>query len=100
MHIEVLVEDASGEKLLEALLPKLFGAQGEPHRHADSKTVRLDHVSEAEPEVVAERLALADGCSQPCPAPAGRESRRVYPSVSPRRSAPAALYLAPSPPAG
>ncbi len=31
MHIEVLVEDASGEKLLEALLPKLFGARGEPH---------------------------------------------------------------------
>ena len=31
MHIEVLVEDASGEKLLEVLLPKLFGVQGEPH---------------------------------------------------------------------
>lgn len=31
MHIEILVEDASGEKLLESLLPKIFGAQGDPH---------------------------------------------------------------------
>lgn len=31
MHIEILVEDASGEKLLEALLPKLLGDQGSPH---------------------------------------------------------------------
>lgn len=31
MHIEILVEDASGAKLLESLLPKLFGAQGESH---------------------------------------------------------------------
>lgn len=31
MHIEILVEDASGEKLLEALLPKLFGAYSNPH---------------------------------------------------------------------
>ncbi len=31
MHIEILVEDASGAKLLESLLPKLFGEQGEPH---------------------------------------------------------------------
>jgi len=31
MHIEVLVEDASGKKLLEALLPKLFGVLGDPH---------------------------------------------------------------------
>jgi len=31
MHIEILVEDSSGEKLLESLLPKLFGMQGEPH---------------------------------------------------------------------
>lgn len=31
MHIEVLVEDASGAKLLAALLPKLIGAQGNPH---------------------------------------------------------------------
>jgi hypothetical protein len=27
MHIEILVEDASGEKLLEAVLPKLLGRQ-------------------------------------------------------------------------
>jgi len=31
MHIEILVEDASGAKLLEAVLPKLLGEQGEPH---------------------------------------------------------------------
>jgi hypothetical protein len=31
MHIEVLVEDSSGEKLLGSLLPKFWGAQGEPH---------------------------------------------------------------------
>lgn len=31
MHIEILVEDASGKKLLEALLPKLLGQQGNPH---------------------------------------------------------------------
>ena len=31
MHIEVLVEDASGEKLLESLLSKVFGAQDDPH---------------------------------------------------------------------
>ena len=31
MHIEVLVEDQSGMKLLEALLPKLLGEQGQPH---------------------------------------------------------------------
>ena len=31
MHIEVLVEDSSGEKLLTQLLPKILGNQGEPH---------------------------------------------------------------------
>jgi hypothetical protein len=31
MHIEILVEDASGEKLLEAVLSKLLGEQGDPH---------------------------------------------------------------------
>lgn len=31
MHIELLVEDSSGEKLLQLLLPKLLGPQGEPH---------------------------------------------------------------------
>ena len=31
MHIEVLVEDSSGERLLAALLPKLLGAHGAPH---------------------------------------------------------------------
>ena len=31
MHIEILVEDSSGKSLLEALLPKILGEQGEPH---------------------------------------------------------------------
>jgi hypothetical protein len=31
MHIEVLVEDSSGAKLLEFLLPRLWGVNGEPH---------------------------------------------------------------------
>jgi hypothetical protein len=31
MHIEILVEDASGAKLLEAVLPKLLGEQGGCH---------------------------------------------------------------------
>ena len=31
MHIEFLIEDSSGEKLLRALLPKLIGGQGAPH---------------------------------------------------------------------
>lgn len=31
MHIEILVEDRSGEKLLQALLPKLMGPLGDPH---------------------------------------------------------------------
>lgn len=31
MHIEVLVEDSSGAKMIEALLPRLIGQAGEPH---------------------------------------------------------------------
>lgn len=31
MHIEILVEDSSGETLLEAVLPKLLGERGNPH---------------------------------------------------------------------
>ncbi|MEQ1824269.1 MAG: hypothetical protein ABL949_17315 [Fimbriimonadaceae bacterium] len=31
MHIEFLIEDISGEKLLHSLLPKLLGTQGDPH---------------------------------------------------------------------
>lgn len=31
MHIEILVEDSSGERLLQVLLPQLLGPQGEPH---------------------------------------------------------------------
>lgn len=31
MHVEFLVEDSSGAKLLEALLPRIIGAQGRPH---------------------------------------------------------------------
>ena len=31
MHIEVLVEDNSGRKLLDILLPQLLGLYGQPH---------------------------------------------------------------------
>ena len=31
MHIEVLVEDSSGAKLIETLLPNVIGPEGEPH---------------------------------------------------------------------
>jgi hypothetical protein len=31
MHIEILVEDSSGSKLVEAVLPNVIGPQGEPH---------------------------------------------------------------------
>ena len=31
MHIEILVEDSSGEKLLQCLLPQLLGPSGELH---------------------------------------------------------------------
>lgn len=31
MHLEVLVEDASGELLLSSLLPKILGEHGDPH---------------------------------------------------------------------
>jgi len=31
MHIEFLVEDTSGEKLLQLLIPQILGEQGDPH---------------------------------------------------------------------
>lgn len=31
MHVEVLVEDSSGARLIETLLPAMIGPQGEPH---------------------------------------------------------------------
>jgi len=31
MHFEILVEDSSGEKLLEQLLPRILGPDGDPH---------------------------------------------------------------------
>lgn len=31
MHIEIVVEDSSGEKLLGSILPKILGGQGDPH---------------------------------------------------------------------
>lgn len=31
MHIEIVVEDSSGEKLLDSILPKILGDQGNPH---------------------------------------------------------------------
>lgn len=46
MHIEVLVEDQSGMKLLEAVLPKLLGEQGQPHSwrlHAYKGIGRIPH---------------------------------------------------------
>jgi len=46
MHIEILVEDSSGEKLLSALLPKLLGQHGDPHSwrvHAYKGIGRIPH---------------------------------------------------------
>ncbi len=31
MHIEFLVEDSSDERLLECLIPRIIGEQGQPH---------------------------------------------------------------------
>jgi hypothetical protein len=31
MHIEILIEDSSGEQLLKSVLPHILGPQGEPH---------------------------------------------------------------------
>lgn len=31
MHIEILVEDSSGERLLDGMLPRILGPQGSPH---------------------------------------------------------------------
>ncbi len=31
MHIEILVEDSSGERLLDVLLPQFLGQPGNPH---------------------------------------------------------------------
>jgi hypothetical protein len=31
VHIEILVEDSSAERLLKVLLPQFLGPQGEPH---------------------------------------------------------------------
>ena len=44
MHIEILVQDSSGGKLLDAVLPKLIGDHGEPHtwhRHSYRGVGRL-----------------------------------------------------------
>lgn len=54
MHIEILVEDSSGEKLLQVLLPQLLGPQGEPHTwhlHAYKGTGQIpkDLVAKADP---------------------------------------------------
>jgi hypothetical protein len=46
MHIEILVEDSSGERLLDCLLPKILGPQGEPHTwrlHAYKGIGRIPH---------------------------------------------------------
>lgn len=44
MHIEVLVEDSSGAKLLEILLPKIIGEQGEPHTWRMHEFRGIDHL--------------------------------------------------------
>ncbi len=31
MHIEILIEDSSGKRLLDCLLPRILGEQGQPH---------------------------------------------------------------------
>jgi hypothetical protein len=31
MHLEILIEDSSGEKLLQSLLPMILGRNGDPH---------------------------------------------------------------------
>jgi len=41
MHIEVLVEDSSGAKLIEILLPAVIGAYAEPHTGAYISTKAL-----------------------------------------------------------
>lgn len=61
MHIEILVEDSSGEKLLQVLLPRFLGPQGEPHTwrlHAYKGIGRIpqDLVTKADP---AKRILLA-----------------------------------------
>jgi len=60
MHIEILVEDSSGRKLLQVLLPQLLGPQGAPHtwRLHDYKgigRVPKDLVTKADP---AKRILL------------------------------------------
>ena len=60
MHIEILVEDSSGVKLLQVLLPLLLGPQGEPHTwrlHAYKGIGRIpqDLVTKADP---AKRILL------------------------------------------
>lgn len=60
MHIEILVEDSSGEKLLKVLLPQLLGPQGDPHTwrlHAYKGIGRIPHglVTKADP---AKRILL------------------------------------------
>lgn len=60
MHIEILVEDSSGEKLLQVLLPQILGPQGDPHTwrlHAYKGIGRIPHglVTKADP---AKRILL------------------------------------------
>lgn len=60
MHIEILVEDGSGEKLLQVLLPQILGPQGDSHTwrlHAYKGIGRIPHglVTKADP---AKRILL------------------------------------------
>jgi hypothetical protein len=44
MHIEILTEDSSGKALLEHLLPKLAGPQGDPHSWRIIKFDGVGHI--------------------------------------------------------
>ena len=43
MHLEILVEDASGKALLEHLVPKILGPKGKPHRYRIVNIQELKH---------------------------------------------------------
>lgn len=61
MHIEVLVEDASGEKLLQALLPKLLGQPGQPHTWRVHAYKGVGHIrKDLKPGVDASKRVLLD----------------------------------------
>jgi hypothetical protein len=44
MHFEILAEDASGRLILDAILPKILGAQGNPHSYRCHAYKGMGHV--------------------------------------------------------